>query len=137
MRREDFVFDHPCGLTIGRNLAEDAVASLAGGTRGETGNGFAWYHLPEALVEGGVLAMGLCFFDGTLITMHVRVGDPAVTGEHGWENWSEAEERACVKRTEKWLRSLGYAPGNRRWCEIFTGYDARGGSGGGVIRFHA
>ena len=135
MWREDFSFDHPCGLRIERKLAEETVASVAGAVRGETGNGFAWYHLPVAPVEGGVLAMGLCYFDGTLVTMHVRVGDPAVVAD-GWDGWSETEEKACVRRTEKWLRTLHYRPGNYRWCEIFTGYDANGGSGGGVIRYH-
>ena len=136
MKRSDFLYEHPCGLRIGRALREDEVAALCGGETRDMGNGFVWRPLPVAEVEGGVLVMSLCFYRGTLVTANVRVGDPAAVGQ-GWENWSEAEERACVKRTEKWLRTLGYRPGNYRWCEIFTGYDAKGGSGGGVIRFHA
>ena len=135
MRMDDFMFEHPCGLAITRELAETAVTAVTGGTPGEMGNGFVWHHLPVAPVEGGVLGMGLCFYHGTLVTVNARVGDPTVV-EDGWDDWSEAEERACVKRTEKWLRTLGYRPGNQRWCEIWVGYDARGGSGGAVIRFH-
>ncbi|WAC17763.1 hypothetical protein OVA24_10965 [Luteolibacter sp. SL250] len=126
---------HPCGLRIARGMEEKQAVLLCGSTEEEMGNGFVWRHLPQAPVEGGLLAAGLCFYQGDLVTVSLRVGD-AGSGSVGWENWTEAEERECVRRTGKWLRGLGYKPGNHRWCEISLGYDPGSGSGGAVVRFH-
>jgi len=115
-------------------MAESEAALRSASAPREMGNGFVWYHLPEAPVDGGILATGLCFCQGVLVTVNLRVaaGDEI----HGWDQWDETEERACVRRTGRWLRSLGCKPGNYRWCEILLGYDSRSGSGGAVVRFH-
>ncbi|RYD85879.1 MAG: hypothetical protein EOP84_00945 [Verrucomicrobiaceae bacterium] len=131
----DFRVLHPCGLRIDRGLDEKEVARAYGSAPEEMGNGFVWYHFPPAAVEGGVLAAGLCFHGNVLVTVGLRVAEAGTPGD-GWDRWSAAEERECVRRTGKWLRSLGYKPGNYRWCEIRLGYDSRTGSGGAVVSLH-
>lgn len=116
-------------------MDEKQVARVCRSAPEEMGNGFVWRHLPLTPVDGGVLAAGLCFYRGDLVTMSLRVGD-AGSGADGWESWTEAEERECVRRTGKWLRTLGCKPGNYRWCEISLSYDSRSGSGGAMVRFH-
>ncbi len=54
---------------------------------------------------------------------------------HGWNDWSEAKERACATDTEKWLSNLGYKLGIFPWGEIWAGYDAKGGSGSAGVRY--
>jgi|GEM_PF-5614100 len=131
----EFVLHHPCGLRIARGMDEKQAASLCGSAPEEMGNGFVWRHLPQAPVDAGVLAAGLCFYRGDLVTVSLRVGN-AKPDTDDWKSWTEAEERECVRRTGKWLRGLGYKPGNYRWCEICLGYDPRSGSGSAVVRFH-
>ena len=135
MHPPDFSLRHPCGLHITRDLPESEVTAVRGARVDQMGNGFAWHHLPVSPIGGGELGAALCYHLGKLVSISVRVGDSSIA-ECGWEDWSQANERACVKRTEKWLRALGYRPGNQRWYEIRVGYDIGSGSGGGVIRYH-
>jgi hypothetical protein len=50
MHTPEFIFDHPSGLRISRDLLEADVASIDGVGRRDMGTGYVWYALP---VGGG------------------------------------------------------------------------------------
>jgi hypothetical protein len=135
MNTPEFVLQHPCGLTISRRLAESDVAAVHGATRQDMGTGFVWYSLPMASICGSEVAMRLCFHESALDSLHVALADPGLYGG-SWGDWSEERERLRAKNTEDWLRTLGYSTGTFAWGEVWAGYDPKGASGGGGIRYY-
>ena len=134
MNTPEFVLQHPCGLTISRRLAESDLAAVPGATREDMGTGFVWFSLPLASIGGSKVAMRLCFQGSALGSLHVALADPGLYGGR-WGDWSEEKERLRAKHTEDWLRTLGFPTGTYTWGEVWAGYDPKGASGGGVIRF--
>ena len=134
MNTREFVLKHPCGLTISRRLAESDVAAVHGTTKQDMGTGFIWYSLPLATINGSKVAMSLCFHKSVLDSLHLALSDPALYGA-SWSDWSEDRERLRARHTEDWLRALGYMTGTFAWGDVWAGYDLKGASGGGCVRY--
>ncbi len=107
---------------------------MKGTNKQDMGTGYVWYSLPVAAIDGKDLSVSLCFHDGVLDSLRISVVDPDQYGS-GWDDWSEEKERLCAKHTEDWLRAAGYPTGRFAWGEVWAGYDSKGGSGGGGIRY--
>jgi hypothetical protein len=133
MNSLEFTLDHPCGIRISRKLLESDVNALKGVAKKDMGTGYIWYSLPVSDVGSDNISTSLCFHRGMLDSVIFAVSDPSLG--NSWADWSEAKERERAKRTERWLFALGYSVGTYEWGEIWAGFDAKGGSGGGGIRY--
>ncbi len=134
MESREFSLDHPCGVRICRILREAEVADLDGTNKQDMGTLYVWYSLPVAAIDEQRLAVSLCFHNGVLDSLRIAMVHPDLYGS-GWDDWSEEKERLCAEHTEDWLREAGYPTGTYPWGEVWAGYDSKGGSGGGCIRY--
>ncbi len=77
----------------------------------------------------------MCFHNSVLELISFCVVDPGLYGK-SWDDWSEEKEKLCAKHTGEWLVSNGYKIGKFSWGEVWVGYDSKGGSGHGSIRYN-
>ena len=78
--------------------------------------------------------MSLCFHNSALDSLSLALTDAALYGA-SWSDWSEERERLRARHTEDWLLALGYPAGTFSWGEVWAGYDPKGASGGGGVRY--
>jgi hypothetical protein len=128
-----FTLDHPLGMTISSVMAEsDAAARVATRPR-DMRTGYVWYDLPVAIIAGDSVFMSLCFFEGRLSAIDLRVLDARFGSS--WAEWSEENERARAEATRDWLERIGFPPAAYPWGEVWAGTDAKTGDGRGFIWF--
>ncbi len=135
MQSREFTFDHPSGIRISRNLRESDVTGLDGVTRRDMGTGYVWYAIPCSESDSTKILISLRFHSGILDSLSLAVSDADLGSS--WSDWSEDKERTRAKRTEDWLADNGYATGSYPWGEIWVGYDPKGASGGGGIKYNS
>jgi hypothetical protein len=133
MHPAEFIFDHPSGLRISRDLLEADVASIAGVGRRDMGTGYVWYSLPIWSCGCDHIVMSLCFQSGSLDSISIALNDP--DSGSCWSDWAEEKERTRADLTEGWLAAQGYPTGTYSWGEVWAAYDSRGGSGSAGIRY--
>lgn len=134
MPAAEFILEHPSGLRISRHLKEAEVAVLEGVVRREAGADCLWYTLPPFASGGMDLVVSLYFFRGRLGSLNLAPSDPG-TGGSGWDAWSEKCERKSAELAKGWLKAMGYRTGTHAWGEVWAGYDAKSGWGGGTVRY--
>ena len=134
MHTPEFIFDHPSGLRISRDLLEADVASIDGVGRRDMGTGYVWYALPILMYGRVRISMSLCFQSGSLDSISIALNDPD-SGSR-WSDWSEKEERTRADLMEVWLTAQGYPTGSYPWGEVWAAYDSKGGSGSAGIRYN-
>ncbi|NRB75733.1 MAG: hypothetical protein HRU46_15340 [Verrucomicrobiales bacterium] len=132
----DFILHHPSGIEISSLLQPAEVARFDGASEDDMGNGVIWYSLPVSEIEGEDVTIRLCFAGNRLHMISLGLADENKYGS-GWNDWSEAKERTRAAHTERWLRGMGYTPGQYDWGEVWVGYDEKGASGGAGISFKA
>ena len=135
MHSREFTFNHTAGIRISRNLRECDVSGLDGVTRRDMGTGYVWYSIPCSESDPTNILFSLCFHSGILDSISLAVCDAALGSS--WNDWSEDKERMRAKLTEDWLAANGYTTGSYPWGEIWAGYDPKGASGGGGIKYNS
>jgi hypothetical protein len=131
---QEFKLFHPIGIEISSELKEADVSVLPEVSKRDMKNGYVWYRFLPVTISGEVIAISLCFFNGTLKELSLGLANPDLYGG-GWNDWSEEKEKARARDTEKWLNSLGFNAGKYYWGEIWANYDAKGASGSAGVRF--
>jgi len=134
MEPGEFTLDHPCGVRIERALQQSAVAQLNDQHKQDMGTGYVWYSLSLADIDQKKVAVSLCFHEGVLDSLTITLVEDGLYGS-SWADFAEEKERLRAKHTEEWLRAAGYPTGSFSWGEIWAGYDSKGGSGYGIIRY--
>ncbi|MCG8436130.1 MAG: hypothetical protein MJA83_19090 [Gammaproteobacteria bacterium] len=124
------------GVTISRRLKESDVVALGGVEATDMGNGYVCYRLPVVTIEDASVSFILYFNKGVMESVTVRARS-SETHAGGWSDWSEEEEKRCAEYTSAWLLKAGCPPGQYSWGEVWAGYDTKGASGYGVIRYAA
>jgi len=121
------------GITISSKLTEVEVSSLPEVTQRDMKNGYVWYALPPIKVNGEVVIFDICFYEEKIESVSIYISNPQKYG--GWSDFSEARQKSRAIDTEAWLSRLGHHVGNYPWGQIWSGYDSKGGSGHGVVRY--
>jgi len=136
MKQKEFTLRHPLGFTISKSLTEREISSVFHFQKDDMGNGYVWYRIPKTEILGKSLNFSLCFHDGILEFVSFCVVVPELYNK-SWDDWSEEKEKLCAKHTGDWLVSNGYKIGKFSWGEIWVGYDSKGGSGHGSVRYNS
>ena len=131
---QEFKLDLPNGITISSVLSETEVSVLSDVNKRDMKNGYVWYSFPSTEVKGKKISFELCFFEGVIQSINIAMLNSELYGG-GWNDFSETKEKKRAKDTEKWLSSIGYKIGKYSWGEVWAGYDSKGGSGCGVVRY--
>lgn len=134
MKKREFILNHPLGFTISKELKENEISSNYKFEKDDMGNGYVWYDVPETEILGKTLIFRMCFYNGTLDFLSFALVDPELYGK-SWDDWSEEKEILCASHTREWLEKNGYKIGKFNWGEVWTGYDPKGGLGGGGVRY--
>jgi hypothetical protein len=129
-----FCIPHPCGVSLGRETRPADVVSIEGAEFSETIPGSGYYRIPPFTAYGELVAC-LVYVSGNRVTqLSFGLADPEKYGS-SWEDATEAKERQCAEDTEKWLAHLGVPSGEYSWGTVWTGFDMKGFSGGGLVRY--
>jgi len=134
LKEIEFYLLHPCGIEISSELEELAVESLENLTKRDMETGWVWYDLPIGEIQGVEVHVSLCFKGGVLESISFALKDEQLYGS-SWDDWSREKEILRGKDTAEWLKRQGYEIGSHVWGEVWAGFDEKGGSGGGGIRF--
>jgi hypothetical protein len=129
-----FELPHPSGLLIRYGLPEADVGAIPGVRRRDMRNGYVWYDLPRAEIAGQMVAISICFFNGTLNSLSLAVEDEKLYGA-SWGDWSAEKERARVEAIRRWFADVGYPVGAYGWGIVYAETDMKTGDGCGGVRF--
>ena len=134
LNSKEFDLQHPSGLRIHRGLSEVDTENTPGVSRSDMQTGYVWYRLPTSLMGSQRVAMSLCFFKRQFDSISLAVSEERFG--LSWNDWSESKERDRTEATRLWLEEIGYPVGEYSWGRIWAEFDAKGGSGGGGVRFN-
>lgn len=122
-------------MTLGPATTLTEVESLASGESALVAPNHHIIRIPPFTCEGRLIACTAYFTFEKLIQLGLAVAESRY-GE-SWKDATEEKERLRAEDTEKWLRGLGYPPGDYPWGSVWVGFDLKGFSGGAVISYHA
>jgi len=131
---KEFLLLHPSGIKISPALKIEDLGKIKEIKERDMLNGWVWFDLPAVEINGKDVIFNLSFFKNQIKSVNISVSDPHLYGSD-WENSSEEKELLRAKHTGEWLTAIGYTPGKYSWGEVWAGYDSKGGSGYGSIRF--
>lgn len=129
-----FSISHPVGIELTSELKESELWSVSGVKERDMYNGWVWYDLPTAEIQEKSVIFSISFFKKDIRKINIGLIDPDLYGS-GWDEWSEEKELLRIEHIREWLTAIGYKSGKYSWGEVWVGYDSKGGSGYGSIRF--
>jgi hypothetical protein len=130
----EFSIKTPFGVTLSKQLKEADAIAIPNVKTNNVGNGYVWHMLPAFDMHGSKISFALCFHNTQLTSISLAILNPDLYG-HDWNDWSEEKEKLQAKHTAEWLHGIGYPVGSYNWGQVWAGYDAKAGSGHGVIRY--
>ena len=129
-----FQICHPSGITIGQKTSPELLASIDGVKHSEISSEHSNYAIPPFEVLGRKVGCIVYVKTGAIEMLSMGIDDAELYGE-GWKDVTEEKERRRAKDTADLLAELGVPVGNYSWGTVSAGFDVKGFSGGGHVRY--